>query len=60
MVKSSMIGIEGRDAADGPVVGGGGRSPSMPSPGRGGTGDGAAARLGPRAPGQRWGAVRKR
>ncbi len=59
MVKSSMAEIEGRDAADGPVVGGGGRGPSKPSPGRGGTGDGAA-RPGPLAPGQRWSAVRKR
>ena len=50
MMKSSMNEIGSFDAADGPVVSEGGRSPSTLSTGR-------AGRL---APGQRWSATRKR
>ena len=59
MVKSSMNGIDSVDAADGPVVSAGGRSPSALSTGQGGMGTGTA-RLGPLAPGQRWSVARKR
>jgi transposase len=59
MVKSSMNEIERMNAADGPVVSEGGRSPSALSTGQGGTAR-AAARLGPLAPGQRWSVARKR
>jgi transposase len=59
MVKSSMNEIEPENAADGPVVSEGGRSPSTLSTGPVGTAP-AAARPGPLAPGQRWSAVRKR
>ena len=60
MVKCSMD-ENGRDgAADGPVVSGGGRSPSALSTGRGAPSAGGAATLGPLAPGQRWSAARKR
>ena len=59
MVKSSMNGIDSEDAADGPVVSAGGRSPSALSTGQGDMGTGAA-RLGPLAPGQRWSVARKR
>ncbi len=59
MVKSRMNDSERKDAADGPVVSEGGRSPSALS-----TGQGAPAKtgpaLGPLAPGQRWSAGRKR
>jgi hypothetical protein len=50
MMKSSMNEIASFDAADGPVVSEGGRSPSTLSTGR----------AGPLAPGQRWSAARKR
>ena len=50
MMKSSMNEIDAFDAADGPVVSEGGRSPSTLSTGR----------AGPLAPGQRWSAARKR
>src|SRR5919199_1770603 len=50
MMKSSMNEIDSFDAADGPVVGGGGPAPSTFSKGR----------AGPLAPGQRWSAARKR
>ena len=59
MVKSSMDEIECKNAADGPVVSGGGRSPSTLSTGQGCAAQGAA-RLGPLAPGQRWSVTRKR
>jgi hypothetical protein len=59
MVKSSMNEIEIRDAADGPVDGAGGRSPSAPSTGQDGAAQGTA-KLGPLAPGQRWSVARKR
>ena len=59
MMKSSMNEIELSDAADGPVVSEGGRSPSTLTTGQGGTAQ-AAARSGPLAPGQRWSAARKR
>jgi len=49
MVKSSMNGIDSEDAADGPVVSAGGRSPSALSTGQGDMGTGTA-RLGPLAP----------
>ena len=49
MMKSSMNEIDSFDAADGPVVSEGGRSPSTLSTGR----------AGPLAPGQRWSAARK-
>ena len=50
MMKSSMNEINFFDAADGPVVSEGGRSPSPLSTGR----------ASPLAPGQRWSAARKR
>jgi transposase len=50
MMKSLMNEIDSFDAADGPVVSEGGRSPSTLSTGR----------AGPLAPGQRWSAARKR
>ena len=56
MVKCSMDENERNDAAVGPVVSGGGRSPSTLT-----TGQGAPpATLGPLAPGQRRSAARKR
>jgi transposase len=48
------------DAAGGPVVGGGGRSPSTPSMGQGAAAARGGIPPGPLAPGQRWGAARKR
>src|SRR3712207_5062371 len=60
MVKCSMDEIECKDAADGPVVSEGGRSPSALSTGQSGLAQGSAARLGPLAPGQRWSTARKR
>ena len=59
MTKSSMNEIDSFDAADGPVVSEGGRSPSALSTGQVGTAQ-AAARPGPLAPGRRWSAARKR
>ena len=53
-MKSSMSKIETDDVMIGPVVSGGGRSPSTLSPGHGGVG------LGALAPGQRWSVGRKR
>ena len=50
MMKSSMNEIDAFDAADGPVVSEGGRSPSTLSTGR----------ASPLAAGQRWSAARKR
>ncbi len=57
-MKSSMSKIESKDADDGPVVSGGGRSPSMLSTGHsvGGVRPGCGAL----APGQRWSVSRKR
>ena len=51
---------DSKDVADGPVVGGGGRSPSALSPGQGAPSAGSATTLGPLAPGQRWSAARER
>jgi transposase len=48
------------EAADGPVVSEGGRSPSTLSPGQGAPAAGSGTRLGPLAPGQRWSVARKR
>jgi transposase len=51
------------EAADGPAVSEGGRSPSTLSPGRGAPSAGSGrsgTTLGPLAPGQRWSAARKR
>ena len=59
MMTRSMDQNDRADVGDGPVGGGGGRSPSMPSTGQVGTSP-AAAKAGPLAPGQRWSAVRKR
>ena len=60
MVKSSMNGIDSEDAADGPVVSAGGRSPSALSTGQGVPPAQGALKPGPLAPGQRWSAGRKR
>ena len=51
---------DSKDVADGPVVGGGGRSPSAPSTGRVAPPFRSASPPGPPAPGQRWSAARKR
>lgn len=59
MVKCSMGKNTRDEAADGPVVSEGGRSPSTLSTGQGGTAQ-TAARLGGLAPGQRWSVARKR
>jgi transposase len=48
------------DAADGPVVSAGGRSPSSLSTGQGAPSAGGGTPLGRLAPGQRWSAARKR
>jgi transposase len=48
------------EAADGPVVGAGGRSPSTLSPGRGAASAASGTTPGPLAPGQRWSVARKR
>ena len=47
------------EAADGPVVSAGGRSPSTLSPGQGARSAGSGT-TGPLAPGQRWSVARKR
>ena len=60
MVKSRMNNSERKDAADGPVVSEGGRSPSTLSPGQGTPAVAGAATLSRLAPGQRWSAARKR
>ena len=60
MMKSSMNEIGSFDAADGPVVSEGGRSPSTLSPGQATPPAQGGAALGPLAPGQRWSAARKR
>ena len=60
MVKCSMGENTRDEAADGPVVSAGGRSPSTLSPGQGAPAAGSGTRLGPLAPGQRWSAARKR
>ena len=60
MVKCSMDETGRDDAAVGPVVSGGGRSPSTLSPGQGAPSVGSGTTLGPLAPGQRWSAARKR
>ena len=60
MMKSSMNEIDSFDAADGPVVSEGGRSPFALSPGQGSSAIKGGAALGPLAPNQRWSAARKR
>jgi transposase len=60
MMKSSMNEIDSFDAADGPVVSEGGRSPSALSTGQTTPGAKGGAAQGPLAPGQRWSASRKR
>ncbi len=60
MVKCSMGENTRDEAADGPVVSEGGRSPSTLSPGQGIPAAKSEAALGPLAPGQRWSAARKR
>ncbi len=60
MMKSSMNEIESGDAADGPVVIEGGRSPATLSTGQGVPPAQGALKPGPLAPGQRWSAGRKR
>ncbi len=60
MVKCSMDENERNDAAVGPVVSGGGRSPSALSTGQGARSVGSGTPLGPLAPGQRWSVARKR
>ena len=60
MVKCSMDENRVEDAAGGPVVSGGGRSPSTLSMGQGAAAARGGIPLGPLAPGQRWSAARKR
>jgi transposase len=60
MVKCSMDGNRPDEAACGPVVSEGGRSPSALSTGRGASAAKGGTLLGPLAPGQRWSATRKR
>jgi transposase len=61
MVKCSMDENGRDDVAVGPVVSGGGRSPSPLSPGQGASPVAEVrATLGPLAPGQRWSVARKR
>ena len=59
MVKCSMGENTRDEAADGPVVSAGGRSPSTLSPGQGARSAGSGT-TGPLAPGQRWSVARKR
>ena len=59
MVKCSMGENTRVEAADGPVVSEGGRSPSTLSPGQGTLAAKDGAALGRLAPGQRWSAARK-
>src|SRR5918997_2378149 len=60
MVKCGMDQNDRDDAADGPVVSAGGRSPSSLSTGQGAPSAGGGTPLGRLAPGQRWSAARKR
>jgi len=60
MVKDLMDENRVEDAAGGPVVSGGGRSPSTLSMGQGAAAARGGIPLGPLAPGQRWSAARKR
>ena len=60
MVKCSMDENRSDEAVGGPVVSGGGRSPSTLSPGQGAPAATSGVALGPLAPGQRWSAARKR
>src|SRR5215218_4247517 len=60
MARCSMGENTRDEAADGPVVSEGGRSPSTLSPGRGAPSAGSGTTLGPLAPGQRWSVARKR
>jgi transposase len=60
MVECSMGENTRDEAADGPVVGAGGRSPSTLSPGQGAASAGSGTTPGPLAPGQRWSVARKR
>ena len=59
-MKSSMNEIDRPDAADGPVVSEGGRSPSTLSTGRAAPSAPGAPKPGPLAPGQRWSVARER
>src|SRR5215210_4466450 len=59
MVKCNMGENTRDEAADGPVVSAGGRSPSTLSPGQGARSAGSGT-TGPLAPGQRWSVARKR
>ena len=60
MMKCSMDQNDRDGAVDGPVVSEGGRSPSTLSPGQGTPAATGGVALGRLAPGQRWGATRKR
>src|SRR3954463_14052957 len=60
MIKCSMDQDDRDEAADGPVVSEGGRSPSTLTPGQGTPLAGGGTRQGPLAPSQRWSAARKR
>src|SRR3712207_1125092 len=60
MMKCSMDQNDRDGAVDGPVVSEGGRSPSTLSPGQGTPAATGGVALGLLAPGQRWGATRKR
>ena len=60
MVKCSMGENTRDEAADGPVVSEGGRSPSTLSPGQGAASAESGTTLSPLAPGQRWSVARKR
>ena len=60
MMKCSMDQNDRDDAADGPVVSEGGRSPSTLTTGQGTPPAKGAAALAPLGPGQRWSAARKR
>src|ERR687893_806166 len=60
MVECGMDQNDRDDAADGPVVSAGGRSPSSLSTGQGAPSAGGGTPLGRLAPGQRWSAARKR
>src|SRR5919206_125316 len=60
MVNCSMKQNDRDDVVDGPVVSGGGRSPSTLSTGQGAPPVMAGTTLGPLAPGQRWSVARKR
>jgi hypothetical protein len=60
MMKCSMDQTDRDEAANGPVVSEGGRSPSTLSPGQSAPATRGVAVLGPLGPSQRWSAARKR